>query len=258
MRVPNSCILTRRGNKRRIAEQIIRYFPPHRLYIEPFFGAGGLFFAKEKAPFNLLNDKDEEVYNLFQVVLSRTRELVALWERTPVHQRLFDHWKRHPESNPLRRALRFLFLSNLSILGGLRSMRFFNGGTKRLFLERVHDCQRTLADCEFLCTDFRKVLALVKGSARKRSAFVYCDPPYLDTEARYTAGDFAQQDSLDLLDLLQRSGMRFAMSEFDHPFILREAVRRKLHVRIIGERQNLRNRRTEILVMNYDPDKVQE
>lgn len=41
------------------------------------------------------------------------------------------------------------------------------------------------------------------------------------------------------------------MSEFDHPFILRQAQERELHVEVIGERKNLNNRRTEILVMNY-------
>ncbi len=41
------------------------------------------------------------------------------------------------------------------------------------------------------------------------------------------------------------------MSEFDHPFILDQAKQRGLNVHIIGERQNLKNRRTEILVTNY-------
>ena len=41
------------------------------------------------------------------------------------------------------------------------------------------------------------------------------------------------------------------MSEFDHPFILEQAKQRNLNVIIIGERQNLKNRRTEILVTNY-------
>lgn len=42
------------------------------------------------------------------------------------------------------------------------------------------------------------------------------------------------------------------MSEFDHPFILEQAKQRNLNVIVIGERQNLKNRRTEILVTNYE------
>ena len=41
------------------------------------------------------------------------------------------------------------------------------------------------------------------------------------------------------------------MSEFDNEFILNQAKERGLNVIIIGERQNLKNRRTEILVTNY-------
>ncbi len=41
------------------------------------------------------------------------------------------------------------------------------------------------------------------------------------------------------------------MSEFDNPFIIEQANERGLNINIIGERQNLKNRRTEILVTNY-------
>ena len=41
------------------------------------------------------------------------------------------------------------------------------------------------------------------------------------------------------------------MSEFDHPFILEQAKQRDLNIIYIGERRNLKNKRTEILVTNY-------
>lgn len=51
-------ILRRLGNKQAIAHKIIPYFPPHKIYIEPFFGAGGMFFNKPKAKYNIVNDLD--------------------------------------------------------------------------------------------------------------------------------------------------------------------------------------------------------
>lgn len=41
------------------------------------------------------------------------------------------------------------------------------------------------------------------------------------------------------------------MSEFDNEFIMQQAKERKLNIIYIGERQNLKNRRTEILITNY-------
>lgn len=245
------CVLTRLGNKRRIAGKIIPFFPEHRLYVEPFFGAGGLFFNKLKSEYNLLNDKDEEVFNLWQVVMDRPDELVELWSRMPVDQKLFLYWKRHKETDPLRRALRFLLLSNFGVLGKPQTMRVFNGNAKRNVVYRIHNAQRMLGECEILCQDFRKVLQFVGNSRLKKDAFVYCDPPYLGTGNNYAMDTFTERDSAELFDLLEGAGVRWAMSEFDHPFILNQAIKRRLRVEEIGERQNLNNRRTEILVMNY-------
>ena len=65
-------ILRRLGNKQAIAHKIIPYFPPHKIYIEPFFGAGGMFFNKPKAKYNIVNDLDSDVFNLFQQGVDRT------------------------------------------------------------------------------------------------------------------------------------------------------------------------------------------
>lgn len=63
-------ILRRLGNKKKIAQEIQKHFPPHKIYIEPFFGAGGMFFNKPKAKYNIVNDLDSDVFNLFQVVMN--------------------------------------------------------------------------------------------------------------------------------------------------------------------------------------------
>ena len=64
--------------------------------------------------------------------------------------------------------------------------------------------------------------------------------------------DFNENDSNDLFDCLEETGCKFAMSEFDHPFILKQAELRGLNIIYIGERQNLKNRRVEVLITNYE------
>jgi len=49
-------ILRRLGNKKKIAHKIQAHFPEHKIYIEPFFGAGGMFFNKPKAKYNIVNN----------------------------------------------------------------------------------------------------------------------------------------------------------------------------------------------------------
>ena len=85
-------ILRRLGNKKKIAKEIQAHFPPHKIYIEPFFGAGGMFFNKPKVKHNFLNDLDSDVFNLFQVVCDRKEEFMQMFENMPVHNDLFKYW----------------------------------------------------------------------------------------------------------------------------------------------------------------------
>ncbi len=70
-------LLRRLGNKQRNAAKYLPLMPPHRIYFETFFGAGGMFFNKPLADYSYLNDLDGDVYNLFRVVLERADELAA-------------------------------------------------------------------------------------------------------------------------------------------------------------------------------------
>ena len=105
-------ILRRLGNKKKLAKKIQAYFPKHKIYIEPFFGAGGMFFNKPKAHRNIVNDLDSDVFNLFQVVMNQKEELEKGYYMMPRHSDLLEYWKKNQETDPIKKALRFLFLSN--------------------------------------------------------------------------------------------------------------------------------------------------
>ena len=79
-------MLRRRGNKSKIAHKIQEYLPVHNIYIELFFGAGGMFFNKQRAQYNFLNDLDNDVYNLFAVLKNNHDELYEKIKNTPCNQ----------------------------------------------------------------------------------------------------------------------------------------------------------------------------
>ena len=58
--------------------------------------------------------------------------------------------------------------------------------------------------------------------------------------------------SKNLFDILEFKKCKFAISEFNHPFIIDQANKRNLNIITIGERNNIKNKRIEILVTNYD------
>jgi DNA adenine methylase len=78
------------GGKQRIASKILPYFPPHKVYVEPFAGGAALLFAKpvpqhdnKENCIEVINDKDELLINLYRVVRERPLEFSHYLELTP-------------------------------------------------------------------------------------------------------------------------------------------------------------------------------
>ena len=250
-------ILRRLGNKKKIATEIQKHFPPHKIYIEPFFGAGGMFFNKPKAKYNIVNDLDSDVFNLFQVVMNQKEELEKAFYMMPIHSDLLKYWKKNLETDPIKKALRFLLLSNWTILGSGSGIKYgaSGGSNKNIFDENINETFDLLKNVQLNNCDFSRFLNSISFDDRKtptetNETFIYCDPPYIGTGDNYS-NSFTKEQSIELFDTLQATKCKFAMSEFDNEFILNQAKERGLNVIIIGERQNLKNRRTEILVTNY-------
>jgi len=251
-------ILRRLGNKKKIAQKIIQHFPPHKIFIDVFFGAGGLFFQKPKSKYNIVNDLDSDVFNLFQVVMNQKEELEKAFYMMPIHSDLLEYWKNNLEVDPIKKALRFLFLSNFTIMGSGSGLRIgASGGTnKNIVDENIDATFEKLKNVQINNCDFKRFINSISFDDRKNptetnESFIYCDPPYIDTSDNYS-NSFKEQDSIDLFDTLEQIGCKWAMSEFNNDFILQQAKNRGLNVHVIGERQNLKNRRTEILVTNYE------
>ena len=251
-------LLHRVGSKRAIADKIIPYFPPHDLYIEMFFGAGGMFFKKPKAKYNICNDLDSDVFNLFMILQDekKKKQLYDYMKLVPVHQDLLKYWKVHKETDAIKKAGRFLFLSNYTFLANRETLSFYIGNLKRILLEKL-ECWNTLSNVNFMNNDFKNVIKSIsfkdKNSAKERT-FIYADPPYLESENNYENCKWKEQDTSDLFNILVNSGIRFAMSEFDNPKVIAMAENYNLNINIICERRNLKNRRTEILITNYEKE----
>ena len=246
-------VLNRIGNKKRIARKIQKYFPEHKMYIEPFFGAGGMFFRKPKAKYNIVNDLDSDVFNLFQVVMNQKDELEKALIVMPIHENLFLYWKKNKEIDPIKKSLRFLFLSNFGYMGKPDTLKLGKNKIKQIIIKNIDKTFEFMSDVLFSNKDFRKFLKAIsfRRQREKEDSFIYCDPPYLGTVDNYS-DSFKKQDVIDLFDILQSLSIKFAYSEFDNEFILNEAKKRNLNVNIIGERCNLKNRRVEILITNYE------
>ena len=69
-------ILKYPGAKNRLAKWIVSHIPQHKIYVEPFFGSGAVFFNKEKCYNEIINDIDDDIYNFFKNLREKPEKLI--------------------------------------------------------------------------------------------------------------------------------------------------------------------------------------
>ncbi len=182
------------GGKAGLAHRIVDLMPPHRVYIEPFFGSGAVLFAKPPAVHEIINDLDRNVVTFFRVLREQPEELERVCALTP-HARseweaadLYD-WpardhSRNVPGEDLERARRFWVRVNQSFAKTTGTATGWSVTTARRqavpasALSRITRFARVadrLARCSIECSDGASVVDRLATS----DTVVYADPPYL-------------------------------------------------------------------------------
>jgi DNA adenine methylase len=78
--------ITYYGGKQLMARHILPLIPEHRLYAEPFFGGGAIFFGKPKSHTEVINDLNSFVVNFYQQLKDNFPTLQRLVQAT-LHSR---------------------------------------------------------------------------------------------------------------------------------------------------------------------------
>jgi site-specific DNA-adenine methylase len=101
--------ITWHGSKAKLASTILRYFPEHRTYCEPFGGSAAVLLAKEPSQIEIYNDADGALVNLFRVVRDSKlcAELARKLEHTPYSRTEFE-LAREKCDDPVEAARRFI------------------------------------------------------------------------------------------------------------------------------------------------------
>lgn len=102
------------GGKRRIADTLLNRFPAHTCYVEVFAGGAALYFMKNAAPVEVINDVNGDVINLYRVVQNHLEEFVRQFKWALSSRELFK-WLQETPSHTLtdiQRAARFFYLQH--------------------------------------------------------------------------------------------------------------------------------------------------
>ena len=184
---PTRPALRYHGGKWRIAPWIIGHFPPHRVYVEPFGGAGSVLLRKPRCYAEIYNDLDGEIVGLFRVLRdpAQAAELARQASLTPYARAEFE-LSYESTDDPLERARRLLVRSWMA--HGSSGLRGHTTGFRLLtFRSRsaAHDWVSFPAALPAIIARLQGVIIENRPAAdviTRQDApdtLVYVDPPYM-------------------------------------------------------------------------------
>ncbi len=179
------------GGKWRLAPWVISHFPPHRVYIEPYGGAGSVLLRKPRVPAEVYNDLDGEVVNLFRVLRNENQaaELRRLLKLTPYAREEMEAAYTEPSpTDPIEKARRAVvrgFMShgadgfNRKARPGFRGQRSGSGYFHAHDWKHWHDAMPAIVDrLQGVVIENKPALELIERSDGEGVLF-YLDPPYV-------------------------------------------------------------------------------
>jgi DNA adenine methylase len=256
--------LTYYGGKQQLASRILKLIPGHKLYCEPFFGGGAVFFKKPKSTVEVINDTNGEVVNFYRMVKN---EFVSLEKeiRISLHSRDLHRQAKVIYENPdmfseIKRAWAVWVLANQSfaaIIGDAWGYSLKNDATPKKIRNKresfTEDYAIRLQDVEIECTDALKIIRTYDS----KTSFFYPDPPYAGTDMGHYDG-YTWEDFEALLKQLSRIEGKFILSSYPSP-MLKEYTKQnawstiKIEMNLCASKSKSKPRRkkTEVLTANF-------
>lgn len=217
------------GNKRKVAKDIISFFPDQfNNYIEPFVGSGAVLAELQDMRVNsffpsfsraFASDNNEYLIQIFNYVKDDPQTIIDYYRKNILnfsenkkenYTIIRNRFNAHPN------GLDFCLLSR-TCYGGIIRFRKNDGYMSTpvgphnpispdSFEKRVHIWHELLKDVQFTMNDFKDEI-----SKAGKGDVVYCDPPYTHSQGiLYGAQDFLIDDLWDAIgDAKNRGAMIF-------------------------------------------------
>ena len=208
------------GGKQKIASKILKYFPPHSVYVEPFAGGAALLFTKPVLPVKenahyreCLNDTSKLLINMYRVAIEYpddfNRKIQATLYSQEDHKLAINICKNPDGYTELQKAWAYYVNINTSFSNTLNSgwstavttqNRAYSFMRKRQMIPYVLD---RIKSVYISCEDAIKCISRWDSP----QTLFYCDPPYPGANqghySGYTLDDW--QNLCNTLDSIQGS-----------------------------------------------------
>ncbi len=262
------------GSKWRLAPWIISHFPNHRVFVDVFGGSGAIILRKPKSYIEVYNDINSDLVNLFEIIRTRTKEFLEKLEFLLYSRELYEKWKEEWKNNikpkdPLECALRFFLLMNGHFSGKwLGSFSYMRARPPEFANrhEKIKFFARRFKSVIIENLDYKELIPKYDSP----STLFYCDPPYViqnNLKDYYESGDaWDLREHEKLSKVLNSVEGYVCLSYYWFPQLQEWYLDKGWYIRkksVIVSVKGItkidpspRPIKEELLLMNFDPDKV--
>jgi DNA adenine methylase len=210
------------GGKRRLADMLLRRFPAHECYVEVFAGGAALYFMRQPARVEVINDVNGELVRLYRVVQNHLEEFVRQFKWALSSREIFK-WLQDtpPESlTDIQRAARFFYLQHHAFGGKVAGQTFGTATTAppvnfMRIEENLSAAHLRLSSAYIEHLDWAQC---IERYDRPHTLF-YLDPPYWQTEGYGVPFGIEQYELM--ASMMRSLKGRAILSINDHPDIRR-------------------------------------
>lgn len=245
------------GGKSKLAPDIIKQIPEHTKYIEVFGGALNVFYSKEPAKIEVVNDINGDLVNLHRMIRTRPQSLAMYLENMLISRELFDdiRFSRLKPRNNIERAAHYYYLIMQSF--GAKGVSFAMNAKSRRPKSIYRDFRTWSTRLRFVTIENMSFDRLI-DQYDADDAFFYCDPPYVATEHYYkNTGGFGIEEHRLLAEKLKGIKGRFLLSYNDCELVKElykgfKIVSSREIEYTLGKNMHKRHKKvSEVFVMNY-------
>jgi DNA adenine methylase len=248
------------GGKQSMLKHILPLIPTHRVYIEPFFGGGAVFWAKEQSEVEIINDFNGNVVTFYEQLKTNFNVLKGLVDATPYSREVYKKAMVIYECpyifTPEYRAWAFWVGTVQGFSNKIGSWRSATQRSKESTLN--YNKKRTFNESLSLRLDLTQIehkdaVELIERQDCEE-AFFYVDPPYVDANQGHYGG-YTQEHFNCLLDKLSRIKGKFLLSSYPNKVL--EEYRKEFNWyssdkdMALSASKTKTKRKTEALTANY-------
>ena len=244
------------GGKKLLRNEICARFPGEDVgkYVEVFGGAAWVLFHKEKhAKFEVYNDINSHLVNLFKCVKHHPKAIKEELENTLNSREIYNSYKKLYKAESLtdiQRAAKYFYMVKASF--GSKVSTF---GAKTQDISNAEYLEAFMGRLKKVIIENKPFQALIKQYDRPNTLF-YCDPPYFGTERYYDTGDvpFDKTSHEQLAEILRNIKGKVLVSYNNDAYI--KKLYRGFNIEEISRPNNLSNKAgqtpyCELLIRNY-------